>query len=144
MRKRVRKRVVVMSSGSVLMASVIRLLQSSDGLEVEVIATADLTGSQRISRFAPEAIVLDAGGTPSGHELLGRLLAEHPTARVIALNLDRTAIQVYRGTGVTEASLEGLLGAIRGTHSRPASKAPGRVEGALSRRVGGEATKPKR
>jgi len=42
------------------------------------------------------------------------MLAEHPKAKVIALNLNRTGIEVYRVRRVLHTDLNGLLEAIRG------------------------------
>lgn len=109
-----RKRVLLLSNGSLLMASVRRLLQQVEQIELECVAICDPEAAVKIGRLAPEVIVLDPGEPPAAMELVGRLLSELPETRVIALNVERKDIEVYRAQRVSEASLHGLLQAIGG------------------------------
>lgn len=139
--KRGRKRIVVISNGSVLTASVARLFQTLGDLKVAVLSRRDPKLSERIGRLDAQVVVLDVGRAPSSHRLLGRLLSEHPRMTVVALNLDRPDLQVYQPR-LVEASPDGLLAAVRERrrsprHREPAARVSTRPD------TGGEATKAK-
>lgn len=108
------KRVLLLSDGSLLMASVRRLLQLHEAgqLEVESLAVDDPEAAARIVRFAPDAIILDADGPSGGQELIARVLADLPGTSAIALTAEPTQIAVYRAERLRSATLDGLLEAI--------------------------------
>lgn len=108
------KRVALMSNRSLLAAGVQRLLQGMGGLELAVVAADDPEVAHRLKKLAPEVIVLDSGDASIGEGVITRMLGEHPKARVIALNLNRPGIEVYRVQRVLHTDLDGLLEAIQG------------------------------
>ncbi|MBI3979156.1 MAG: response regulator transcription factor [Chloroflexi bacterium] len=67
-----------------------------------------------LRRPAPEVIVLDAGDPSLGEGVITHLLDQYPDARVVAVDLNRTEIEVYRVRRVGATDLDGLLQAIRG------------------------------
>ncbi|MBI4494612.1 MAG: hypothetical protein HY690_17685 [Chloroflexi bacterium] len=131
-----RKRVLLLSNGSLLTASVLRLLEGVEELELELLAADDPEASARIDHFAPQVIVLDAGGPPVGRELVARMLLALPRTRVIALNLERADMEVYRAQRVSGASLHTLLEAIHGKRKGSQSRATEQPEEGVAR--GGE------
>lgn len=108
------KRVALLSNRSLLAAGVQRLLQSMDGLELTMVAADDPEAAAQMRRHAPHVIILDTGDASLGPGAITRMLEEHPKARVIALNLDRTGIEVYQMKRVLQSNLDGLLEAIQG------------------------------
>lgn len=127
-----KRRVLLLRNGSLLMAAVRQLLQQEgrESLDLQWVAPDDPEAAARIVRFAPEAIVLDAGEPSGGRECVARLLANLPGTRGIALKLEQTDLEVYRTERVSEASLDGLLAAIQG---EPARHRPGKIPLATSR-----------
>ncbi len=125
------KRVLLLSNGSLLMASVRRLLQlhGSGQLEVASVAVDDPEAAARIVGFAPDAIILDADAPSRGQELIARVLADLPGTSAIALNAEPTQIAVYRAERLRQASFDGLLEAIHASHTQPHG---GTSEGSLS------------
>ncbi|MBI2936425.1 MAG: response regulator transcription factor [Chloroflexi bacterium] len=113
------KKVVLLSNRSLLAAGVQRLLQGVDSLELSIVAARDSEALTKLRHLAPEVIVLDSGDPTLGEGVVTSLLGQHPRARVIALNLDRTGIEVYSLHRVVHADLEGLLEAIHGRRRLP-------------------------
>lgn len=112
------KRVLLLSNGSLLMASVRRLLQvqGTGRLEVASVAVDDPEAATRIVGFAPDAIILDTDGPSRGQELIAQVLADLPGTSAIALNAEPTQIAVYRAERLRLATLDGLLEAIQASH----------------------------
>ena len=105
---------MLLSNRSLLVAGVQRLLQGMDGLNLSIVAADDADIGAKLRRLAPAVVVLDSGDVSLGDGVITRLLEEHPRARVVALNLNRTAIDVYRVQRVLQTDLRGLLEAIQG------------------------------
>jgi DNA-binding NarL/FixJ family response regulator len=108
------KRVVLLSNRSLLAAGVQRLLECVDSLELSTVATGDPGAIPKLRQLAPEVIVLDSGDPSLGEGAITRLLGQNPRVRVVALNLDRTGIEIYRMHHVVQTDLDGLLEAIQG------------------------------
>lgn len=113
-----KKRIVLLSNGSVLAAGVERLLQNIDRVEFSTVPGEDPEAVVTIKRLAPTAIVLDSGDALSKASIT-RLLEGIPKVRVIALRADQKGIEVYRMSRVWETNLEGLLEAISGRRVTP-------------------------
>lgn len=126
------KRVVLLSSGSLLAAGVERLLGAECGLDICVVAEHDPEIAAKLRRLAPSVIVVDSGKIATAEGVITRILQEHPQAKVIALNLNRTDIEVYRMERLVQADTQGLLEAIQGKRAsaqesfRNIQKKPGR------------------
>lgn len=108
------QRIVLLSNGSLMSAAVHRLLGADPGLEICVLAEHDPDIVAKLRDLAPRVIMLDSGNMAATASVITRILHEHPQAKVIALNLDRADIEVYRMKRVVRADAEGLLDAIRG------------------------------
>ncbi|MBI2304300.1 MAG: hypothetical protein HYU86_06080 [Chloroflexi bacterium] len=108
------KRVVLLTNRSVLVAGVQRLLQGVSDLELTIMADGDPEAVTKLGALAPQVIVLDSGDTSLGEGVITRMLTENPKSKVIALNLNRTGIEVYRVRRVQHTGFDGLLEAIRG------------------------------
>lgn len=108
------KRVVLLGNRSLLTAGVQRLLEGVDSLDLSIVAAGEPAAIARLHPPAPEVIVLDSGDPSLGEGVITHLLGQHPKARVIALDLNRRGIEVYRVRRVVETDLDGLLEAIRG------------------------------
>ncbi len=108
------KRVVLINNRSLLAAGVQKLLQGVDGLELSIEALDDPELARKLRKRDPGVIVLDSGDASIGDGAITQVLKECPKAKVVALNLDRTAIDVYRMQRVLQTDLNGLLGIIRG------------------------------
>ncbi len=109
-----RRRVVLLSNRSLFVAGVERLLQNVSDVELNVLPADHPQLSQEVGRFAPQVIILDSGAAQPGEEAIGRLLAEHPRAKVVGLNLNEPTIKVFRMRRARHMDLEGLLEVIRG------------------------------
>ncbi len=109
-----RKRVVLLSNRSLFVAGVERLLQDVSDVELNVLPVDHPSLSQEVARFAPDVIILDSGGATPGEGAIVGLLAEHPRAKVIGLNLNESVIKVFRVRRARHMDLEGLLEVIRG------------------------------
>lgn len=135
------KRVVLLSNHSLLTSGVQKLLQGVEGLELSVIAAPAQEIVPVLKRLAPDAIVLDTGDTSLGEGVITQLLAEHPKARVVALNANRVGLEVYRLKRVLQADLDGLLKAILGRAAAagqgPGPQRPQRVGARRSENGGG-------
>ena len=110
--------VVLLTNGSVLGAGIHRLLQEAAGLDLVVVETNDPNAESKVRQAAPQVIVLDAGDSSIGDGVITRLLSHHPKARVIALTLSHTGIEVYRMKRVSQADPGELLAAIQGRRAR--------------------------
>lgn len=108
------KRVVLFSNHSLLASGVKQLLQGVGGLELSVVMTSGQEFVPVLKKLAPDVIVLDTGDAFLGEGVITQLLAQHPKAKVIALNVNRAGINVYRLQRVMHADLDGLLMAIQG------------------------------
>jgi DNA-binding NarL/FixJ family response regulator len=109
-----RRRVVLLNNRSLFVAGVERLLQGVDDVELNVVPVDHANLATEVKRFAPHIIILDSGAAqPSGEAIVG-LLAEHPKAKVVGLNLNEPAMKVFRMRQVRHMDLEGLLEVIRG------------------------------
>lgn len=106
------KPLVLLSNRSILTAGVQRLLQEIDRFEVATVETSDPQWAATVKHLAPSVIVLDSSDDSLGKGVITRLLEEHPRARVIALNLNHTGIEVYRMKRVLHTGVDGLLEAI--------------------------------
>ncbi len=108
------KRVVLLSNHSLLAAGVQRLLQGVDSLDLSIVAAEDSEAISRLHQLTPDVIVLDSGDPSLGEGVITHLLGQHPRAKVVAVNLGRRGIEVFRVHRVIETSLDGLLKAIGG------------------------------
>jgi hypothetical protein len=113
------QRVTVLSNGSLLMASVLSLLQGVDALDVSSVSATDAEAPAAIAHLAPDVVVLDGDGA-GDQALIAQVLTRLPRARVVTVDLGRTDIGVYRTRRIARASLDGLLLAIggRAAHQR--------------------------
>jgi DNA-binding NarL/FixJ family response regulator len=109
------KRVVLLSNRSLLAAGVQRMLEELEGLDLCVVSVGDPEAPGRVRAVAPSVIVVDSGDASLGHGVITRMLEENPRAKVIALNLRRADMEVYKIKRVQHADLEGLVDAIRGS-----------------------------
>jgi len=107
-------RVVLLTNRSLLGEGVRRLLQDVKGLELVVVAGDDSDVKVKIRHVAPHVIILDSGDASLGDGAITRMLSAYPRAKVIALDLHHTDIEVYRLQRFQQASLNRLLEAIRG------------------------------
>lgn len=117
------KQVVLLSNRSLMASGLQQLLQGVDGLELSVVTALDREAVPVLKKLAPDVILLDAGDASLGKSVITQLLAEHPKARVIALNANRLGIEVYRLKRVQQANLNGLLKAIQG-RAAPSGQEP--------------------
>lgn len=122
------RRVVLLSNRSILASGIQRLLEEAEGVALSVIKTDDPEWPAKLARTVPRVIVLDSGDASLGEGGISHLLEEHPRAKIIALNLNHTGMDVYRMKRVVPTDLEGLLHAI---HGRTAL-----AQGNLARRAG--------
>lgn len=104
----------MLTSHSLLAAGIQRLLEEGDGLELSLVAADDAQWLARVRQLLPHVIVLDSGDASLGEGAITRLLEEHPKARVVALNLNRTGIEVYQVRRLLHTNAAGLLDAVRG------------------------------
>ncbi|MBI4301356.1 MAG: response regulator transcription factor [Chloroflexi bacterium] len=132
------KRVVLLSNHSLLAAGVQRLLQGVDSLELSIVAAKDPEAILKLRRLTPEVIVLDSSDPSLGEGVIPRMLEENPHARVVALNLNRSDIEVYRVRHVLHTDLNGLLEAIRGKAVHDNEKAMAGTDDPTDGRDGGE------
>lgn len=114
--------VVLLTNGSVLGAGIHRLLQEAAGLDVTVVEADDPGAENKVRQATPQVIVLDTGDSSLGEGVITRLLSHHPKARVIALTLSHTGIEVYRMKRVSQADPGELLAAIQGRRARPRAR----------------------
>ncbi len=112
-------RIVLLSSRSLLSAGVQSLLQKADSLELCIVPAEDPQAIARIRELSPRVIVLDSDDSSLGQGVITRMLEENPRARVIALNLKRRGIEVYRMKRLVRTDLDGLMGAILGKAQQP-------------------------
>lgn len=110
--------VVLLTNGSVLGAGIHRLLQEAAGLDLVVVGADDPEAESKVTKAAPHVIVLDTGDSALRDGAITRLLSHHPRARVIALALSHTGIEVYRMKRVSQADPGELLTAIQGRRAR--------------------------
>lgn len=105
------KSVVLLSNPQLLDAGVQGLLDRLEEAEVSIVA-ADESGywAREVKRRAPDVIVLDSKDFARQQEPLESILKEQQTLKVIAVNLDQTAVDTWRENRVLETRLEGLLG----------------------------------
>ena len=106
--------VVLLSNRTLLAAGIENLLRRIDGVELSVVSVTEAGTIERLRELNPEAIVLDSSDLSLGEGVVTRLLGQHPEARVVALALDPTGIEVYRVHRVVETDLDGLKEAIWG------------------------------
>lgn len=135
-------RVVLLSNRSLFAAGVQKLLQDVDGLELSVVAAGDPEAAARIRHLAPSVIVLDSGDTSLGHEAIAQLLEEHPRVWVVALDLNRRGIDVYRMKRVLQTNLDGLLEAIQGKGPPHMRRRGQQTRGLIPENDGGKAMDP--
>jgi DNA-binding NarL/FixJ family response regulator len=114
--------VVLISNRSLLAAGVESLLRLVDGVELSVISIEGVDAITTLRKLNPAVIVFDSGDSTLGEGMVTRLLGQHPDARVIALTLDPTGIEVYRVHRVVETNLDGLKEAIWGAPPFPAAE----------------------
>lgn len=108
------KRVVLLSNRSLLASGVQRLLQSEADLEFSIVYPEQCEAGSKMELAAPDIIVLDAGAPALAEGVIVQLLADHPRARVVALDVNAKSIDVYRVRRIHQTNLEGLLTAISG------------------------------
>ncbi|MBI2166239.1 MAG: hypothetical protein HYU29_07565 [Chloroflexi bacterium] len=116
------KRVVLLTNHSLLASGVERLLQAVNGMNLSIVSVRDPEALPGLKRLAPEVIVVDSGDSSIAQGLITEMLREHPRARVVALNLDRKGIEVYRMRRVLQTDLSGLLDAIQGKGQQSTEK----------------------
>lgn len=119
-------RVVLLSYHSVFAAAVESILKVTDGIELRTIRGDDPQASAEIGRIAPDVIVIDSGEERSGKAEIAHLLEVHPLARIVAVDVNRQDIEVYRIKRVMRTTPEGLKKAIQGGRRRTASVAQAR------------------
>lgn len=121
------RRVVLLSNRSILASGIQRLLEDVEGILFSVMETRDPEWPVKLGQEKPRAIILDSGDASLGEGVITHLLEEHPRAKIIALNLNHTGMDVYRMKRVVPTDLEGLLHAIQGrtapAHGNPARRA---------------------
>ncbi|MFQ5874115.1 MAG: hypothetical protein ACE5JL_09975 [Dehalococcoidia bacterium] len=133
------KRIVLLSNRSLLAAGVQRLLQDVDGLDLSIVAADQPEATAKIKQLDPHVIILDSGDTSLGQRPIAQMLEEHPRAKVVALNLNRDGIDVYRVKRVLRTTLDGLLEAIQGKGVPDRAKPMQPTRGRRARRDGGDA-----
>jgi DNA-binding NarL/FixJ family response regulator len=114
-------KVVLLTNGSVLAAGLHQLLDRLEGVDLSVIDLDDCTLSRKIGDADPDVIVLDTGDAAAGRARVVQLLEQQPRARVVALNVHRSGIEVFRVNRVVRTDLEGLARVIEGA-GRPRSR----------------------
>ena len=110
------KRIVLLSNHSLLVAGVQKLLQDLKDLKVSIVAADAPEAAAKIKRLSPDAIILDSSDASMGKGIVTQLLEEHPKARVIALNLNQTGIEIFRMKRILQTDLDGLLETLRDDH----------------------------
>ncbi len=110
------KQIVLLSNHSLLVAGVQKLLQDLNDLKVSIVAADAPEAAAKIKCLSPDAIILDSSDASMGEGIVTRLLEEHPKARVIALNLNQTGIEIFRMKRILQTDLEGLLEALQDDH----------------------------
>ena len=108
------RRVTLLTNRSLFAAGVEELLLGVDGMTLSVVDAADPCAMKKISILRPHVIVLDTDGAVVGRAAVVQILEMQPQARVVALSLDRAAIDVYRIKRVIPTDLGGLMRAIQG------------------------------
>lgn len=116
----------MLTNHSLLAAGLQRLLQAIDGIELCTVLADDPQAAERIRSLDPQAIVLDSGDISMGEATITQMLEEHPRARVVALNLKRSGIEVFEMQRLAPTDLTALLEAIQSKGS-PASGGHGRT-----------------
>ncbi len=108
----------MLSNRSLLTSGVQGLLHEMEEIDLHVVMAngPDVAGTLR--GLEPRVIVLDSSDLSIGDGAIVHVLRDCPEAKVIAVNLDPAAIDVYEVRHILQTSLEGLLQAIRET-SRP-------------------------
>lgn len=136
------RRIVLLTNRSLLSASVQSLLQSEANIKLY---TASVDGPGMIADIKlrnPHVIIIDSGDTSLGEGAVTQLLGHYPRAKVIALNLNRKEIEVYKVRRVVETDLAGLLKAISGRRQRPITESNGNTTDSKVSSEGGEAMGP--
>lgn len=113
------RRVTLLTNRSLFAAGVEELLLRVDGMTLSVVDATDPGAMTKISALRPHVIVLDTDGAVVGRAAVVQILEMQPQARVVALNLNRAAIDVYRIKRVIPTDLGGLVRAIQGPPGRP-------------------------
>lgn len=108
------RRVVLFSNRSVFAAGVQELLQSVPNVALSVVDATDPDAMKTIRTLKPDVVVVDTGDATAGRASVVRALEARPEARVVALSLNKQAIDVYRMKRVIQTDLVGLLCAIDG------------------------------
>jgi DNA-binding NarL/FixJ family response regulator len=120
------RRVALLTNRSLFAAGVEELLLGVEGMTLSVIDAADPSAMAEIGRLKPQVIVLDTNDAVAGRAAVVQLLEQQPRARVVALNLNHAAIDVYRMKRVVATDVVGLLRAINGPDARPPGAPVGR------------------
>lgn len=118
------RRVTLLTNRSLFAAGVEELLLRVDGMTLSVVDATDPAAMKKISVLRPHVIVLDTDGAVVGRAAVVQILEMQPQARVVALNLNRAAIDVYRIKRVIPTDLGGLVRAIQGPPGRPRRERP--------------------
>lgn len=119
------RRVTLLTNRSLFAAGVEELLLSVDGMTLSVVDATDSGAMEKIAVLRPQVIVLDLDDDVVGRAAVVRILEVQPQARVVALNLNHSGIDVYRMKRVIPTDVAGLVRAIQGHvgQSRRASTA---------------------
>jgi DNA-binding NarL/FixJ family response regulator len=108
------KKVVLLNNRGVLAAGVQQLLRGLEGVDLSVIDLDDRSLAAKIGEKVPDVIVLDTGESAVGQARIVQLLEQQPRAQVVALNVHRSEINVFRVNRIVRTDLEGLATAIGG------------------------------
>ena len=114
--------VVLLTNGSLLGTTVRRLLAGREGLRVAVVERNGPNADDEIERARPQVIVLDSAEARPEEDAITRLLQRHSNARVIALSLNHTGMEVYRMQRILQVSPGELLAAVQGRPRRSGAR----------------------
>lgn len=129
----------MLSNHSLLSASIQSLLQSEASFQFYTVAADEPKMSTKIKQKNPHTIIIDSDDASLGDDVITRLLAQHPRATVIALNLNRREFNVYGVRRVLNSDLDGLLDAIWGKRQIPGKETRKRNTKSADAENGGEA-----
>ena len=117
--------VVLLCNSSLLSAGVRRLLDGVDDVQLKILSAGEPEWAAKLKELGPRTILVDASDDSLGDKIVTQMLSEHPDARVIAVSLGRSSVDIYRVNRVQKIGAEGLLNAIRESQlSEEASEFP--------------------
>ena len=113
-------KIVLLNNRSLLTSGVLKLLLAMKGVCISVVPSDQKDWDDMVQALCPQVIVLDSNDAFLGDNAVTQILDQFPTARVVALSLDRESISVYQVNRVTATTLDGLKEAIQIPNRNPA------------------------